>query len=159
MNGTGRTGVRERDGDAERDGRGRFVPPTCDQVAAIERELTERGDAGRAAALLVAACYPEAAPRGGSGADSDDAAAVRAMRPAPDRDLAATRLRLCRAVDCETEVLYRHKDAGRVEALVPLRALGFLLLELGFTVAAEGGVDCADIEATVGRAYGLPGYG
>ncbi len=39
-----------------------------------------------------------------------------------------------------------------------MRSIGFLLLELGFTVAEEGGVDCAEVERTIARAYGLPGY-
>nr|WP_019806207.1 hypothetical protein [Saccharomonospora halophila] len=34
--------------------------------------------------------------------------------------------------------------------------IGFLLLELGFTIAEEGGIDPAGIEHAVSHAYGLP---
>nr|WP_051442420.1 hypothetical protein [Saccharomonospora iraqiensis] len=73
-------------------------------------------------------------------------------------------MRLRRAVDGETGRLYRRKDTaeradGRDTAAEnELRSIGFLLLELGFTVAEEGGVDCAEVERTIARAYGLPGY-
>ncbi|WP_232285606.1 hypothetical protein [Saccharomonospora marina] len=45
-----------------------------------------------------------------------------------------------RAVERETGPWYARKDAGDNDSLPPLRRIGFLLLELGFTVAEEGGI-------------------
>ncbi|WP_007024502.1 hypothetical protein [Saccharomonospora iraqiensis] len=80
--------------------------------------------------------------------------------PAPaHHDPQAALLRIARAVDGETEPLYRRKDAGHDDVLPTLRAIGFLALELGFTVAEEGGLDCTAIEAAVADAFDLPDYG
>ncbi len=72
------------------------------------------------------------------------------------QDTEAALMRLRRAVDSETEPLYARKDAGGADALPVLSRIGFLLLELGFTVAEEGGIDPAGIEHAVSHAYGLP---
>ncbi|WP_052583748.1 hypothetical protein [Saccharomonospora iraqiensis] len=84
--------------------------------------------------------------------------------PAPplapaQRDLPAALLRIARAVEAETEALYRRKDAGYTDTGPALRALAFRVLELGFTVAEEGGLDCREVEAAVARVYELPDYG
>ncbi|EHR50587.1 hypothetical protein SacmaDRAFT_2336 [Saccharomonospora marina XMU15] len=74
----------------------------------------------------------------------------------PAADLDAVLARLRRAVERETGSWYARKDAGDNDSLSPLRRIGFLLLELGFTVAEEGGIACGDIEQAVSRAYNLP---
>lgn len=76
--------------------------------------------------------------------------------PLAHPDLESMLLRLRRAVDGETEQLYRHKDGGCSTVLPMLRRIGFLLLELGFTVAEEGGVDCHRVERAIAQAYALP---
>ncbi|WP_007026843.1 hypothetical protein [Saccharomonospora iraqiensis] len=86
---------------------------------------------------------------------TDTATATAPALPALD-DLDAVLMRLRRAVDGETEPLYRHKDAGNAEVLPLLRRIGLLVLELGFTVAEEGGIDGTDVERAVAHAYGLP---
>lgn len=72
-----------------------------------------------------------------------------------DLDIVLARLR--RAVERETGPWYARKDAGDNDSLPWLRRIGFLLLELGFTVAEEGGIACGDIEQAVSRAFNLPG--
>lgn len=129
------------------------VPLIPAQVAQIERILTESGEVPRAVALLRAARRPDLPT------DDPDAAEVRALRPPADRNLAAALLRIARAVDSETTALYERKDNGETAVLGVLRNLGFRLLELGFTVAEEGGVDCRDVEAAIACAYGVPDQG
>ncbi|WP_007023146.1 hypothetical protein [Saccharomonospora iraqiensis] len=73
--------------------------------------------------------------------------------------LSTARLRIARAIESETEPLYRRKDAGHDDVLPALRAIAFLALELGFTIAEEGGLDCSEVEAAVARVYDLPDYG
>lgn len=76
-------------------------------------------------------------------------------RPAHhDPEAALMRLRL--AVERETGPLYELKDTGRTDVLPVLSRLAFLLLELGFTVAEEGGIDCTEVENAVSAAYDLP---
>ncbi|EHR48743.1 hypothetical protein SacmaDRAFT_0442 [Saccharomonospora marina XMU15] len=81
-----------------------------------------------------------------------------ALHPPAHRDIQAALLRIARAIDSETEGLYQRKDAGIADSIPALRAIGFLLLELGFTVAEEAEEDCTEVESAVARAYGLPGH-
>ncbi|WP_252365274.1 hypothetical protein [Saccharomonospora piscinae] len=89
---------------------------------------------------------------------TSDAANVTTMR-APHRDLPATLLRITRAIDTETEALYHRQDNGHTDADPALRAIAFRLLELGFTIAEHGGMNCQAIETAVAQTYDLPGYG
>ncbi|WP_019819419.1 hypothetical protein [Saccharomonospora saliphila] len=85
----------------------------------------------------------------------DTATTLAQTVPEPD-DIDAVLMRLRRAVDRETEPLYRRKDAGHADARHVLSRIAFLVLELGFTIAEEGGVEIREIERAVSRAYGLP---
>ncbi|WP_019810436.1 hypothetical protein [Saccharomonospora halophila] len=50
------------------------------------------------------------------------------------------------------------QDTGHPDADAALRAIGFRLLELGFTIAEQGGLDVRAVEHAVARVYALPGY-
>ncbi|WP_019813683.1 hypothetical protein [Saccharomonospora saliphila] len=84
-------------------------------------------------------------------------AVTTAARTPPEQDdLEAVLMRLRRAIDRETEPLYHRKDAGETDALPVLGRIALLVLELGFTIAEEGGIDSREIERAVSAAYGLP---
>ncbi|EHR50246.1 hypothetical protein SacmaDRAFT_1989 [Saccharomonospora marina XMU15] len=119
------------------------------QAELIERLLLCEGDPCTAAALLRAARQPHVAT------NEPGAAAIRALRPPAHVDLPAALLRIARAVDSETEALYRRKDSGDTGVLALLRSIALRLLELGFTVAEEGGIECRDIEEAIAQAYGF----
>ena len=123
----------------------------------IRRIPVHDRDADRAATLLTAASYPDSTPH--AHAAQAKLTAIRALRPPTHRKLSAALLRITRAIDTETEALYRRQDNGHTDAEPALRAIAFRLLELGFTIAEHSGLNCHDIETAVAQVYGLPGYG
>ncbi|PXY23853.1 hypothetical protein BAY59_27730 [Prauserella coralliicola] len=125
----------------------------------IQRVLVDQDDALHASVLLAAASYPEVMHSAQDNTDEDleGVAAIRALRPPAYADLDGALRRINRAVDSETEPCHQRRWAGHEDGRTALRALGLQLLELGFTVAEASGLDCAEIESAVTRAYSLPG--
>ncbi len=136
------------------------TPPTAEQIEALTRILVEDRDPHRAAVLLHAVSHRTGDPTNEH--DGDDAdpelAAIRTLRRPPQEDVPAALLRIARAIDAETEVLYHRQDLGHTDADPALRSIAFRVLELGFTIAGHGGVDTRAIEHAVAEAFGLPGH-
>lgn len=138
-----------------------YTPPTAEQLDAITRLLGHDSDPDRVATLLHAISRRpvESSPRADEDAGTDpDLAALRALRRPPHRDLPAALLRIARAIDAETEPLYHRQDCGHLDTAPALRAIAFRVLELGFTIAEQAGIDAHTIERAVAQAFALPGY-
>lgn len=135
-----------------------YTPLSLEQLNMIQSALINDDNALHASVLITAASYPRIvhSPEDNTEEDLDGVAKIRALRTPAYVDPDAAWRRINRVVDAETEPCHERKQAGQQDGSAGLRSLGFHLLELGFTVAANGGVDCTEVEEAVSRAYGLP---
>lgn len=88
---------------------------------------------------------------------ADEAAHLEVGREVTETELEAMLHRFDKVLDAQTIGLLNRKDAGDQSAEKTLRTFGLRILEHGFTIAEEGGVDVSSIEQAIASAFGLPG--
>lgn len=87
---------------------------------------------------------------------ADEAGNLEVGREITETELNAMLHRFDKVLDAQTIGLFNRKDAGDQSAEGTLRTFGLRILEHGFTLAEEGGVDVSGIERAVASAFDLP---